>query len=143
MEAMLGLEIEATSEALGSLHSVISKRRGRATSEDLKEGSSLFTINALLPVTESFGFAETLRMQTSGGAQPQMTFSHWETLSQDPFWTPSTPEELEDLGREDDTQASNNLAAKLIRKTRRRKGLYVNDQVVERAEKQRTLNRKK
>jgi len=143
VEPMLRLDIQATSDALGSTYGVISKRRGTILSEDMREGSPLFFIEALLPVSESFGFTDILRKQTSGSAQPQMTFSHWETIEEDPFWVPSTEDELEDLGLEDTTQISNNLARKLMNRTRRRKGLKVEEKIVEKAEKQRTLSKKK
>jgi len=143
MEAMFAVEIHVSMEALSVMYAVISKRRGRVIGEDMKEGTEIFIVNALLPVTESFGFTDFLRKQTSGAASPQIYFSHWEALEQDPFWTPTTEEELEDLGTEDSTVITNNLARKLITKARRRKGLKVEEKIVEKAEKQRTLARKK
>lgn len=44
----------------------------------MKEGSQIFNIKAVLPVVESFGFAEDVRKKTSGLASPQLVFSHWE-----------------------------------------------------------------
>lgn len=39
----------------------------------------LFLLTALLPVAESFGFADELLKKTSGaGTTPQLAFSHWE-----------------------------------------------------------------
>lgn len=38
----------------------------------------MFTVNAVLPVMESFDFANEIRKQTSGKANPQLAFSHWE-----------------------------------------------------------------
>lgn len=39
----------------------------------------LFLLTALLPVAESFGFANELLKKTSGsGTTPQLAFSHWE-----------------------------------------------------------------
>ena len=43
---------------LGKLYGVVAKRRGRIVSEEVREGSSFFTVTALLPVVESFGFAD-------------------------------------------------------------------------------------
>lgn len=130
-------------ETLGSVYNVISKRRGRVIREEIKEGASIFEVVALIPVTESFGFAEALRNQTSGNASPQMILSHWEALEQDPLWIPQTEEELEDWSLDDKTVMNNNLAAKLMNRTRRRKGLHVEDRIVEKAEKQRNLKRNK
>jgi ribosome assembly protein 1 len=43
---------------LGKVYGVVAKRRGRIVAEEMKEGTSFFTVSALLPVVESFGFAE-------------------------------------------------------------------------------------
>lgn len=43
---------------LGKVYGVVARRRGRIVSEEMKEGTSFFTIRALLPVVESFGFAD-------------------------------------------------------------------------------------
>lgn len=57
----------------------------------------------------------------------------------DPFWTPTTEEELELYGDKGD---SVNRAQIYMNSVRRRKGLSVSEKVVEFAEKQRTLSRK-
>lgn len=44
----------------------------------MKEGTDVFIIKAVLPVAESFGFADEIRKRTSGLASPQLVFSHWE-----------------------------------------------------------------
>lgn len=44
----------------------------------MKEGTDMFIIKALVPVAESFGFADEIRKRTSGLASPQLVFSHWE-----------------------------------------------------------------
>lgn len=43
---------------LGKVYAVVARRRGRIVSEEMKEGSIFFTVQALLPVVESFGFAD-------------------------------------------------------------------------------------
>lgn len=45
-------------EVLGRVHGVVSRRRGRIIAEEMKESTTFFTIRALLPVVDSFGFAE-------------------------------------------------------------------------------------
>ena len=60
------------------MYAVLGKRNGRILSDELREGSSMFSITAVLPVVESFGFAEEIRKRTSGLASPQLKFSHWE-----------------------------------------------------------------
>lgn len=76
----------------------MTKRRGRITAEEMREGSPFFTVSATLPVIESFGFAEEIRKRTSGAASPQLIFAGFEVLDLDPFWVPQTEEELEDFG---------------------------------------------
>ncbi|KAG8145090.1 putative Elongation factor Tu GTP-binding domain-containing protein, partial [Naja naja] len=85
MAAMYTCEIMATAEVLGRVYAVLSKRVGRVLQEEMKEGTDIFTIKALLPVAESFGFADEIRKRTSGLASPQLIFSHWESM-QDFLW---------------------------------------------------------
>jgi len=140
MAAMYTCEIQATTEVLGKVYSVINKRLGKILSEDLKEGSDIFDIHAELPVAESFGFAEEIRKKTSGLASPQLIFNRWQVLDEDPFWIPTTEEEYELYGEKADSE---NQALKYVNKVRHRKGLYVEKKTVEHAEKQRTLKRNK
>lgn len=120
------------------MYAVVARRRGRVVSEEMKEGTSFFTIRAMLPVVESFGFADEIRKRTSGAASPQLIFSGYETLDQDPFWVPTTIEELEDLGEKADRA---NVAKGYVDGVRKRKGMFVEKKIVEFAEKQRTLKR--
>ena len=60
------------------MYAVISRRGGRVISDEMIEGSEMFVIYALIPVAESFGFAEEIRKKTGGLAMPQLIFSHWE-----------------------------------------------------------------
>lgn len=78
MAAMYTCDIQATAEVLGRMYAVVSKREGRVLREEMKEGSDVFDVTAVLPVAESFGFAEEIRKRTSGLANPQLVFSHWE-----------------------------------------------------------------
>ena len=59
-------------------------------------------------------------------------------LDIDPYWVPTTEEELEDLGEKADRE---NVARRYMDQVRKRKGLSVEKNVVESAEKQRTLKR--
>jgi len=68
---------------VGKMYAVIGRRSGRVVSDELREGSSLFNVTAVLPVVESFGFADEIRKRTSGLASPQLSFSHWEVLCRD------------------------------------------------------------
>jgi ribosome assembly protein 1 len=138
MLAMYSCEIQATTEVLGRVYGVITRRRGRILSEIMKEGTPFFTIIAILPVAESFGFAEEIRKRTSGAAQPQLIFSGFEALDEDPFWVPATEEELEDLGELADKE---NVAKRYMDAVRSRKGLVVQGRKLIDAEKQKTLKK--
>lgn len=143
MESILHVDISVPGSALGKTYTVLGQRRGRVLKEEMKEGVNVFGIEAYMPVQDSFGFADVLRKQTSGFAVPQMVFSHWEAVDLDPFWFPQTEEEVEDFGVSDSTAENNNIARKLVNGIRRRKGLKVEEKIVDDAEKQRTLSRKK
>ncbi|KAJ5328345.1 Translation elongation/initiation factor/Ribosomal beta-barrel [Penicillium brevicompactum] len=138
MLAMYSCEIQATTEVLGRVYGVITRRRGRILSEVMKEGTPFFTILALLPVAESFGFAEEIRKRTSGVAQPQLIFAGFEALDEYPFWVPATEEELEDLGELADKE---NVAKRYMDAVRTRKGLVVQGRKLIDAEKQKTLKK--
>lgn len=97
---------------------MVTKRRGRITAEEMREGSPFFTVSATLPVVESFGFAEEIRKRTSGAASPQLIFAGYEILDQDPFWVPQTEEELEDFG---EIAERENIAKKYVNGIRTRK----------------------
>uniref|UniRef100_UPI001EAEA95D elongation factor-like GTPase 1 n=1 Tax=Oncorhynchus gorbuscha TaxID=8017 RepID=UPI001EAEA95D len=140
MAAMYTCEIMATAEVLGRVYGVLGKREGRVLQEEMKEGTEMFIIKAVLPVAESFGFADEIRKRTSGLASPQLIFSHWEVISSDPSWVPTTEEEYLHFGEKAD---SANQALKYMNGVRRRKGLYVEEKIVEHGEKQRTLSKNK
>ena len=110
-------------------------------SEELKEGTPIFTIRAHLPVVESFGFAQDLRKHTSGAAHPQLVFSHYAALSQDPNFAVATEEEQENLDGGDYDGV--NLARRIVDDVRRRKGLRVEEKAVKVATKQRTMTKMK
>ena len=45
------------------MYAVLSRRQGRVEGEELREGSNIFVIRALLPVVESFGFCNEVRYE--------------------------------------------------------------------------------
>jgi ribosome assembly protein 1 len=59
-------------------------------------------------------------------------------LDEDPFWVPTTEEELEEMG---DKAERDNIAKGYVEVVRERKGMFVKRKIVETAEKQRTLKR--
>lgn len=126
-------------EVLGRVYDVLTRRRGRVLSEAMNEGTPFFTIQSLVPVAESFGFADDMRKRTSGAAQPQLIFAGFEILDEDPFWVPFTEEQMEDLGEFGDKE---NVAKRYMDKVRRKKGMLVEGRTVAvNAEKQKTLKR--
>jgi ribosome assembly protein 1 len=142
--AMYSCEIQASTDVLGRVYAVLTRRRGTILSETLSStssasttGNQTFTINALLPVAESFGFSDEIRKRSSGSASPQLRFTGFEMLDEDPFWVPFTEDQLEDLGELADRE---NVARRYVDRVRRRKGLRVMERKVE-AEKQKTLKR--
>lgn len=62
--------------------------------EDMNQTNGLFVVEAHLPVIESFSFCEQLRKKTSGLSSGQLEFSHWEIIDEDPFWEPTTEDEV-------------------------------------------------
>ncbi|KAH8653502.1 elongation factor Tu GTP binding domain-containing protein [Xylariales sp. PMI_506] len=126
-------------EVLGRVYDVLTRRRGRVMAEAMNEGTPFFTISSVLPVAESFGFADEMRKRTSGAAQPQLIFTGYEVLDEDPFWQPFTEDDLEDLGELADKE---NVAKRYMDGVRRRKGLLVEGRGEKReASKQKTLKR--
>ncbi|KAI5065068.1 hypothetical protein GOP47_0019763 [Adiantum capillus-veneris] len=140
VEAMYFCEVSTPTEFLGQMYGVLGKRRARVLKEEMREGTDMFTVHAYMPVAESFGLTDELRRKTSGAASPQLVLSHWEEIPLDPFFVPRTEEELEEFG--DGSSVLRNTARKLIDAVRRRKGLPVEEKVVQHATKQRTLARK-
>lgn len=140
VEPLYFCELNTPTEHLGSMYAVLHRRRAETINDEMQEGSSLFTVQAYVPVAESFGFADELRRWTSGACSALLVLSHWKTLPEDPFFVPKTEEEIEEFG--DGSSVLQNTSRKLIDAVRRRKGLPVEDKVVQHATKQRTLARK-
>lgn len=66
-------------------------------------------------------FNDEIRSKSCGIAYPQLVFSGFEILDEDPFFIPMTEEELEDNGLGDILPT--NPAKVIIEKIRTRKGL--------------------
>ncbi|GAB4820198.1 hypothetical protein N2152v2_007244 [Parachlorella kessleri] len=141
-EALFLCEVSTSSEALSGVYAVLGRRRARILREEMREGSDYFIVHAYLPAEASFGFADELRRRSSGAAAASLLLSHWERLQVDPFFVPTTEEDREEFGEEGQGVGVPNLAKRLIDAVRRRKGLPVEEKVVESATKQRTRARK-
>jgi len=142
VEAMYFCETQVPSDFVGKSYNVFGRRRAKILNEEMKDGSSIFSIQFHLPVAESFGLSEEILKQTSGAASTQMMFHHWEVLNQDPFFVASTEEELEDIG-ENLGGIAPNLARQYIDSIRKRKGLQVEEKIDQHADKQRTRKKNK
>ncbi|KPA79731.1 elongation factor 2-like protein [Leptomonas pyrrhocoris] len=116
----------------GKIYASLSRRRSDIIEEVPNEGSDLFYIRCWLPAVEAFGLQDELRVQTQGASTAQLQMSHWEVIDADPYFVPTTKEELEEHGAE---MATKNIAGQLLERIKRRKGLY-RERVVESAEKQ-------
>ena len=147
IEGHLLLTLHSSMTGMGPLFGIISKRRGKVVKDDMVDGTDLLMITATLPQAESFGLAPEIFQKTSGQVTaPELVFSHYSRLDEDPFWIPTSLEEREDFGEilqnGDVSTGIDNSALNLIRKVRTRKGLLVDSsRTVVAAEKQRTRKR--
>ncbi len=71
---------------------------------------------------------------------PKLGLCYLQVIDLDPFWEPTTEEEYMHYGEKADSE---NLARRYMNEVRRRKGLKVDEKIVEFAEKQRTLSKNK
>jgi ribosome assembly protein 1 len=139
VQAIYQCEMQCDQTSVGKLYGVLSKRRGRVVDEDLLEGTTIFIVKSHLPVAESFGFANEVFSKSSGAASsPQLAFSHWELIEDDPFFQPKTQEEREDHG---EVIYETNYVREYINAIRKRKGLSTDEKVVAHAEKQSSRKR--
>ncbi len=113
---MLAVEIQTQNEWVEAAYAVLAKRRGHVTHDAPRAGSSLYSIRALLPLMDSFGFETDLRIHSHGMACCQMYFCHWQVVSGDPLDRNVKLIPLE-------PSAAPQLARDYLVKTRRRKGL--------------------
>lgn len=123
MEPIYGVEIYSPSECISAIYTVLNRRRGHVLQDIPNAGTPLYTIKALLPCIESFGFETDLRTHTQGQAFCQMNFDHWQVVPGDPLdqtiqLVPLVPAPAPHLARD------------FMIKTRRRKGLSENVSVV-------------
>ena len=97
--AMNSVTIQTPQDALGKVYAIIGRCHGRVVSEEFKQETGSFIIEARIPMMYSFGFADELRAKTSGVAYPVVSFLGFEVVyDQDPFWMPTTLEEREEYG---------------------------------------------
>jgi U5 small nuclear ribonucleoprotein component len=116
MEPVYHVEVQAPADCVSAVYTVLARRRGHVTQDIPKAGSPLYTIKALLPVIDSFGFETDLRTHTQGQAFCQQVFDHWQVVPGDPLDKTIVLRPLE-------PSPAPHLARDFMLKTRRRKGL--------------------
>ena len=116
MEPIHEVEIQCPADCMSAIYTVLSKRRGHVVSDAPKPGTPVYTVKALIPAIETFGFETDLRYHTQGQAFGQSYFDHWAVVPGDPLdktivLRPLEPAPVPHLARE------------FMVKTRRRKGM--------------------
>ncbi|KAJ7457853.1 P-loop containing nucleoside triphosphate hydrolase protein [Mycena latifolia] len=98
MEPIYLLEIQSPEAVVGDVYACLNKRRAQILSDrdsdERRPGTSMFTIKAYLPVSESFGFTSVLAAATRGQVFPQNVFDHWEVMPGSPLAKGGKMEEL-------------------------------------------------
>lgn len=78
LEPIMKMEIETPEDYLGDVMGNISSRRGQLQGMDSRQGVQI--INALIPLSELFGYASDLRSLTQGRGTFDMVFSHYDEV---------------------------------------------------------------
>jgi U5 small nuclear ribonucleoprotein component len=81
MEPVYFVEIQSPADCVSAIYNVLARRRGHVTSSVPKPGTPLYTVQAYIPLIESFGFETDLRTHTQGLAFCLSVFDHWEVVS--------------------------------------------------------------
>lgn len=77
MEPVYYVEVQAPSDCISAVYTVLARRRGHVTQDIPKAGSPLYTVKALIPVIDANGFETDLRTATQGQAFCLQVFDHW------------------------------------------------------------------
>lgn len=116
MEPIYAAEIQTTADCMSAVYNVLSKRRGHVVGDSPRPGTPVYTVKALLPAIESFGFETDLRSHTQGQAFGLSYFDHWAVVPGDPLDRSIVLRPLE-------PSPAQHLAREFMVKTRRRKGM--------------------
>ncbi|KAH8991981.1 Calreticulin family-domain-containing protein [Lactarius akahatsu] len=109
MEPVYYVEVQAPSDCISAVYTVLARRRGHVTQDLPKAGSPLYTVKALIPVIDANGFETDLRTATQGQGVL--------------FTIPGDPTDQSIKLRPLEPASGQALARDLVLKTRRRKGL--------------------
>jgi len=93
LEPIMSIEITTPDEFMGACNGTIAQRRGRIESMDERGGMKI--VKGMVPLSEMFGYSNTIRSLTQGRASFSMTFEHYEAV---PF---SIAEEVVNKRREE------------------------------------------
>ena len=74
----MAVDITAPEEYLGDLMGHISSRRG--TIEGQEQQGNAMTVSGMIPLSEMFGYATTLRSATQGRGTFSMQFDHYQAV---------------------------------------------------------------
>ena len=78
LEPIMSVEVVTPEEFMGSVSGSICQRRGRIETMENKGGQKL--ISGMVPLSEMFGYANSLRSMTQGRASFTMHFEHYEAV---------------------------------------------------------------
>jgi len=78
LEPVMSIEITTPEEFMGAANGTICQRRGRIDSMDERGGMKI--VKGMVPLSEMFGYSNTIRSLTQGRASFSMTFEHYEAV---------------------------------------------------------------
>jgi len=78
LEPIMSIEITTPDEFMGACNGTIAQRRGRIESMDERGGMKI--VKGMVPLSEMFGYSNTIRSLTQGRASFSMTFEHYEAV---------------------------------------------------------------
>mmetsp|Transcript_31387 Transcript_31387/g.102363 ORF Transcript_31387/g.102363 Transcript_31387/m.102363 type:complete len:994 (+) Transcript_31387:69-3050(+) len=116
MEPIFSVEVQTPADCMSAIFTVLSKRRGHVMADLPKPGTPVYSVKAMLPAIESFGFETDLRYHTQGQAFALSAFDHWAIVPGDPLDKSIVLRPLEPA-------PAQHLAREFTVKTRRRKGM--------------------
>ena len=76
LEPIMDVEVVTPDDYMGDVMGDLSSRRGRI--EGMSQRSDAQVVRAMVPLSEMFGYATTLRSMTQGRAIYTMQFSHYD-----------------------------------------------------------------
>ncbi|KAJ5753856.1 uncharacterized protein N7511_008009 [Penicillium nucicola] len=116
MEPIYSCTMTGPADAVASVYTVLSRRRGHVLSDGPIAGTPLYSVRGLIPVIDSFGFETDLRIHTQGQAMVNLAFDKWSVVPGDPLDRDIKLKPLE-------MAPAMATARDFVLKTRRRKGL--------------------